>query len=76
MACEVCWTTPPKMHSYLVHLSNDQGESHDIIVQTPCTHNMQEWVDEHAVAFPIANPKVIHIDAETASHVPIVSPAN
>lgn len=73
MACDKCWASPeaPAKKSYLVHLANDRGESHDIIVQTSCIHDMQEWVDSKT--FPIDNPKVIHIDAEAAAHVPIVA---
>lgn len=73
MACSQCWalSEPPPKKSYLVHLSNDKGESHKIIVQTICTHDMQEWVDSQI--FPIANPKVIYIDDQSAAHIPIVA---
>ncbi|MBZ4581106.1 hypothetical protein [Mycobacterium avium] len=56
------------MHSYLVHLANDLGQGHDIIVQTCCPHGMQEWVDTRS--WPISNPKVIGIDAKAAAHIP------
>jgi hypothetical protein len=63
-------SNPPQKKSYLVRLANDKGESHDIIVQTCCVHDMQEWVDSKI--FPIDNPKVIGIDAEAAAHVPMI----
>ncbi|HEY1466383.1 MAG TPA: hypothetical protein VGF11_04955 [Acidimicrobiales bacterium] len=71
-ACDVCVSlpTPLQKKSYLVSLVNDKGESLDIIVQTVCTHGMQEWVDSKV--FPISNPKVKSIDPYGASHVPIV----
>ena len=78
MTCDICWQIPqsPKKHSYLVQLSNDAGEALDIVVQTPCTHDMQEWVTEQARLgrLPIRDPKVINIDAKAAAHIPIVDP--
>lgn len=73
MSCVNCMglPDPPQKKSYLVHLANERGESHDIIVQTTCIHDMQEWVDSRV--FPIDHPQVIHIDAEAAAHVPIVA---
>lgn len=78
MACDSCWglATPPQKHSYLVQLANDEGESFDCIVQTPCVHDIQEWVTEHAESFPIANPRVINVDDKAAAHVPIVESVN
>lgn len=73
MACNGCagMPNPPQKKSYLVHLANAKGESHDIIVQTSCLHDLQEWVDSKI--FPIDNPRVIGIDAQAAAHVPIVA---
>lgn len=73
MACNQCWALPepPAKKSYLVHLANTKGESLDIVVQTSCIHDMQEWVDTKDL--PIEGAKVIYIDAEKASHVPIVA---
>lgn len=73
MACDDCWAlpTPPPKKSYLVHLANEKGETHKIIVQTVCTHDMQQWVDTQT--FPIENPKVIFIDEKAAAHIPIVA---
>lgn len=73
MTCNRCTglTDPPRKKSYLVHLANNKGESHDIIVQTSCPHDMQEWVNSKT--FPIDAPQVIGIDAEAAAHVPIVA---
>ena len=73
MNCNECLglPEPPAKKSYLVHLANDKGEKHDIIVQTSCIHDMQEWVN--GKVFPIDNPRVIGIDAEAAAHVPIVA---
>jgi hypothetical protein len=73
MTCNGCtgMPHPPQKKSYLVHLANDKGESHAIIVQTSCIHDMQQWVDSKV--FPIDNPKVIYIDAQAAAHVPIVA---
>lgn len=75
MACMECsgLPEPSQKKSYLVHLANDKGESHDIIVQTSCTHDMQEWVDGMVFPDGIENPRVIFIDAEAAAHVPIVA---
>lgn len=58
-------------HSYLVTLSNDEGEIEKIIVQTTCTHGMQEFVDS-LPNLKIKNPVVIDIDAQAAKHVPII----
>lgn len=72
MACDGCVSlpTPSRKKSYLVSLGNDKGESLDIVVQTVCTHDMQEWVDSKV--FPISNPRVKNIDPYFAAHVPIV----
>lgn len=73
MACDNCWAlaVPPQKKSYLVHLANEKGETHKIIVQTVCTHDMQEWVDSQL--FPIEGPRVIFIDDQAARHIPIVA---
>jgi hypothetical protein len=57
-------------HSYLITLSNDEGEIQKIIVQTTCTHDMQAFVDG-LTDLKIKNPVVIHIDDRAARHVPI-----
>lgn len=58
-------------HSYLVTLSNDEGEIQKIIVQTACTHGMQEFVDS-LTDLKIKNPVVIDIDDRAARHIPII----
>lgn len=57
--------------SYLVTLSNDDGEIQKIIVQTGCIHDMQEFVDG-LTDLKIKNPVVIDIDEKTARHIPII----
>lgn len=61
-----------EMHSYLVTLSNTQGEMQQIVVQTPlhCIHDMQEFVDS-LTDLKIKDPVVIDIDAEAVQHMPI-----
>ncbi len=54
--------------SYLVTLSNDAGEIQKIIVQTTCTHDMQEFVDTIG-DLEIRNPVVI--DIELVNHIPV-----
>lgn len=90
MACDLCWAVPQpaKKHSYLVHLldakTNEVGLT---IVQTPCVHDVQEWLQDVASRgdlvvvnpateerFTMRNPMVMHIDAEAAAHIPIVDP--
>lgn len=56
-------------HSYLVTLSNDEGEIQKIIVQTPCSHDMQAFVDG-LTELKISNPVVIDI-SDVARYVPI-----
>lgn len=65
-----------EMHSYLVTLSNSDGEIQKIVVQTPqgCIHDMQDFVDSLG-DLQITNPVVIDIDADAARHVPIVEPS-
>lgn len=60
-----------EMHSYLVTLSNAEGEIQQIIVQTPlhCIHDMQEFVDG-LTDLKISDPVVIDIDAESVKFVP------
>jgi hypothetical protein len=72
MACNdsVCWMTPQPKRSYLVQLSNDLGEKMDIVVQSPCSHGMQEFVD--GLRLSIRNPRVINIDTQKAAHIPIL----
>lgn len=75
MACDNCWATPQsKKHSYLVQMSNEAGELFVCVVQTECTHDLQEWVDANADQFPIKNPRVISVDPKAASHIPLVDP--
>ena len=57
--------------SYLVTLSNEDGEIQKIIVQTSCIHDMQEFVDS-LTDLKIKNPVVIDIDDKTARHIPII----
>lgn len=71
MTCN-CWMTPQPRRSYLVQLSNDAGEKLDIVVQSRCSHLMQEFVD--GLDLPIKDPRVINIDDKTARHVPILEP--
>ena len=57
--------------SYLVTLSNDDGEIQKIIVQTSCIHDMQEFINGLS-DLKISNPVVIDIDEKTARHIPII----
>lgn len=61
--------------SFLVKLSNDAGEFQKIIVQTPCPHGMQEFVDG-LTDLKITHPVVIDIEELTGltarRHIPII----
>lgn len=78
MACTTCLAlpTPPKRQSYFVQLSNEKGESHDCIVQTSCPHDLQQWIDDNSVNFPIVHPRIINVNARVAAHIPLVDPVN
>lgn len=91
MACDICWAVPEpaKKHSYLLHLLDTETARWGMcVVQSECSHGMQEWM-EHLAAngqltvhdnagneFQMDHPKVMNIDAKSAAHVPIVDPVN
>lgn len=54
--------------SYLITLSNDEGEIHKIIVRTPCAHGMQEFVN--GLDLTIKNPVII--DMEIVADLPTI----
>ncbi len=66
------------MQSFLVTMLDwGTGEECRIIVQTDCTHDMQQFVNKLAAngQIPIANPVVIDIDDRAARHIPVINPA-
>ena len=90
MTCSHCWAIPdgPRLkRSYLVELidaKTNRGGS--CVVQSECAHDMQEWMRHLAdqgvlmvctadgEKFRMDDPIVVNIDADKASHVPIVDP--
>lgn len=75
--------TPTEIHdhkpdmparSYLVTLMDQQG-IHQIIVQTPCVCDIQEWVSAHQIDLGMIDPVVLGTDEEAAKHIPVVEPS-
>lgn len=65
------------MKSFVVTmLDRVTGEMCRVIVQSECSHGMQEFIDQLANAgqLSIANPVVLDVDDRAASHLPIVEP--
>lgn len=64
------------MHSYLVTMVDRMTGRHQrVIVQSDCSHGMQEYIDQLVVAgscdIKLSNPVVIDIDERAARHIPI-----
>ena len=64
------------MHSYLVTLADRiTGAQQRIIVQSDCSHGMQEYIDaqvaEGNAAITLAHPVVIDVDERIARHIPL-----
>lgn len=64
------------MHSYLVTMVDRMtGEHQRVIVQSDCSHGMQEYIDRLVVAgsrdIRLSSPVVIDIDERAARHIPI-----
>lgn len=90
MACSLCWACPPHgQRSYLVHLLDTQTAAWGrCIVQSECSHGMQEWADslaarrelfvhdEQGEKFLMEHPRVVRIEKEAAEHLPLVTPVN
>ncbi len=90
MACSLCWVSPsvtPSKHSYLIELTDEQtGRWGRCVFQSECPHGMQEWAthlaeqgalyvhDEAGERFLMLHPRVMHVDAEAAAHIPTVDP--
>lgn len=90
MACPLCWVPSPQApgrHSYLIELTDDKtGRWGRCVFQSDCPHGMQEWAeylasrsdlwvhDERDERFLMLHPRVVHVDALAAAHLPIVDP--
>jgi hypothetical protein len=90
MACNCgAIPAPQEKHSYLIHLLDARSARWGrIIVQSPCTHDLQEWLTSLAAAsggitvtdketeekFTMYEPRVMKIDPRGAAHVPLVDP--
>jgi hypothetical protein len=62
------------MKSYLVTLVDQEtGDLQRIVVQSDCSHNMQEFVDG-LVDLKLAHPIVVDIDEQVVRHLPLVNP--
>lgn len=90
-SCEICWTVPQpqKKHSYLVTLIDSvTAKTGQIVMQTTCTHDAQEWVeglaatgslvitDDSGESWNMDHPTIVNIDAKAAAHIPLVDPVN
>ena len=51
--------------SYLITLSNDEGEIQKIVVRTSCTHDMQQFVSS-LQDLKIKNPVIIDMEDRTS----------
>lgn len=64
------------MYSYLVTMVDRvTGEHQRVIVQSGCSHGMQEYIDQQvaqgSLDIRLAHPVVIDIDDRAARHVPV-----
>lgn len=87
MSCNVC-SSQPELHSYLVHLVDEvTNKAGRTVVQSPCQHDIQQWLSEvaleqgglmvedyHENLFSMTKPRVLHVDAEAAAHIPLRDP--
>lgn len=67
------------MQSYLVTmLDSVTGQECRVIVQSPCSCDMQAFVDELAAdgRLDITNPVIVDIDDRAARHIPQVDPVD
>lgn len=91
MACSLCWAIPQprKKVSFLVYLSDEEtGRWGRCVFQSECGHGMQEWAqtlagqgvlyvhDENDEKFLMTKPRVIYVDSEAATHLPIMDSVN
>lgn len=91
MSCTQCWSFPQprqRKRNFLIHLIDTETIRWGrCVVQSECSHGMQEWVDELTRAmgglivndsagneFTMHHPRVVDIDAKAAEHLPIMDP--
>jgi hypothetical protein len=62
------------VRSYLVTLMDHQGIQ-QVIVQTPCVCDIQQWATAHQVDLSMVDPVVLGTDEEAARHIPVAEPS-
>ena len=58
------------VRSYLVTLMDYQGIQ-QVIVQTPCVCDIQDWASLHQAALGMVAPLVLSTDEDAAAHIPV-----
>lgn len=89
MACNCGAVPAQEKHSYLIHLLDGHTARWGrIVVQSPCVHDLQEWLTDLTTQrggltvtdkvtdekFTMHSPRVMKIDTKGAAHVPLVDP--
>ena len=67
-------TASMPVRSFLVTLMDHQGIQ-QVIVQTPCVCDIQEWAVAHQVQLGMYAPIVLSTNEDAAAHIPVAEPS-